>query len=56
MHEQFLEGNLIGGDWDLDIEFDETRNWFVPGNYEIFDLDSIDIFGLYESLGAREDF
>jgi hypothetical protein len=46
-YEQFLEGNLIGGDWDIDIEFDETRNWFVPGNYEIFDLDSIDIFGLY---------
>ena len=46
-YEQFLESNLIGGDWDLDIEFDETRNWFVPGNYELFDLNKIDLFGLY---------
>jgi hypothetical protein len=48
-YKQFLEGDLIGGDWDLDIEFDETRNWFVPGNYEIFDLNNIELFALYYS-------
>ena len=46
-YKQFLESSLIGGNWDIDIEFDETRNWFVPGNYRIFDLSEIDIFGLY---------
>mgnify|MGYP001765884540 CR=1 FL=1 len=46
-YEKFLESTLIGGQWDLDIEFDETINWFIPGNYKIFELNDIDIFGLY---------
>jgi hypothetical protein len=46
-YERFLESSLIGGNWDIDIEFDETRNWFAPGNYKIFDLGEIDIFRIY---------
>jgi hypothetical protein len=46
-YRQFLESDLIGGKWNLDIEFDETRNWFVQGNYKIFDHNRLDLFGLY---------
>ena len=46
-YKQFLEGDLVGGKWDIDIEFDEMRNWFVPGKYQIFDSNMIDLFGLY---------
>lgn len=46
-YQQFLESDLIGGHWGLDIEFDETRNWFVPGKFKTFNLNKIDIFGLY---------
>ncbi len=46
-YEKFLESSLIGGDWDIDVEFDETRNWFAPGNYKIFNLSEVDLFRIY---------
>ena len=46
-YKQFLESGLVGGKWDIDIEFDETKNWFVPGKYRIFDSNKLDLFGLY---------
>lgn len=46
-YKKFLESGLIGGEWDIDIEFDETRNWFKSGNYRTFDTTSDDLFGVY---------
>jgi len=46
-YKKFLESGLIGGEWDIDIEFDETRNWFKSGHYRTYDINGVDLFGLY---------
>ena len=46
-YKKFLESGLIGGKWSIDVEFDETRNWFNSGHYRTFDMTGDDLFGVY---------
>lgn len=46
-YKQFLESGLIGGKWDIDIEFDEGKNWFGSGKYRLYDVNEIELFSFY---------
>lgn len=46
-YKQFLESGLIGGKWDIDIEFDETKNWFSSGKYRKYNASDIELFSAY---------
>ncbi len=48
-YKQFLESPLFGGKWNIDVEFDETKNWFIPGKYRKFKDDATGLFSLYYS-------
>ncbi|MHA2010371.1 MAG: hypothetical protein ACXADW_19945 [Candidatus Hodarchaeales archaeon] len=50
-YKQFLESPLIGGSWNIDVEFDETKDWFSSKKYRVFPVKKpdygADLFGLY---------
>lgn len=48
-YKQFLESELIGGMWDIDIEFDEIQNWFSSEKYRMYDANEIELFLFYYS-------
>lgn len=48
-YKQFLESGSIGGKWDIDIEFDETKNWFGSEKYRTYNANESEMFELYYS-------
>jgi len=46
-YKQFLEGELIGGDWEFGIEFDEKRNWFNEQYTRYENIDPTQLFLMY---------